>query len=645
MKVSVIIRCLAVLISFYIPLECHTHKDGRNDVHIPCDSISVDDFRAPREDAPGIGEYEFPVFDLDLDDIRRCLGTLRSEHRDICEKVEEVNELLSAHDTIVEENHEVICSKIEDLDDDLSLHDHLICSKIEDLGDDLSRHDHLICSKIEEVSEFLDEHDMIISEDHEAICSKIDILDDCMPIPITGPTTISQPGHYCLVDGFYVTNADGITISSDDVVLDLNGQVITGGDNSIFISGRKRVTVKNGMINNSTNNGIKVDACSSIMINNIKLSGSTSACSGIFIINSSGVRVSDCESVGWGKFLSSIGFLNAPVSCASPDDPPLACQGELFKDTGAPFRLENSCECIFEKCVARDSGGHGFALKFTKQTCLINCKSVKSALSGFAMIDNDCITTSPSFCSFSNNVFSSCVAQNNTTHGFLLVDTSANTFSSCISNRNGSNGIHMFAAGFNVIKDCICLENDIGIFITVKVADGVFVPTTRLFGNTIKGCSINNNIFGGILMIGAEKFIIRNCEFIKNGGPSGPGGTDNSGIFCNPANFGVICDCVFINNFPHGIEMKGDGSIISHCKFVKNEDNAIFLQAGSGSIRNKIISCSILTGPGFGIVDLGLDNVVFNTCSLIPSGDNYSLVDLVEPSPDTGTGFWANISQ
>ena len=45
--------------------------------------------RAPRDDAPDSDEFAFPEIDANLDNIERCLGTLRSEHRDICEKIEE----------------------------------------------------------------------------------------------------------------------------------------------------------------------------------------------------------------------------------------------------------------------------------------------------------------------------------------------------------------------------------------------------------------------------------------------------------------------------------------------------------------------------------------------------------------------------
>ncbi len=69
--------------------------------------------RAPRDDAPELGDAEFPVLDLDLEDIRRALCVIRGQLRKVCDKLEDIQVDLSMHDELLED----CCSIIEDIDD------------------------------------------------------------------------------------------------------------------------------------------------------------------------------------------------------------------------------------------------------------------------------------------------------------------------------------------------------------------------------------------------------------------------------------------------------------------------------------------------------------------------------------------------
>ncbi len=68
--------------------------------------------RAPRQDAPQLGDSEFPVFDLDLSDIRRILCTIKSQLSKVCDKLEDIQADLSAHDMFLED----CCSVIEEIE-------------------------------------------------------------------------------------------------------------------------------------------------------------------------------------------------------------------------------------------------------------------------------------------------------------------------------------------------------------------------------------------------------------------------------------------------------------------------------------------------------------------------------------------------
>ena len=51
--------------------------------------------------------------------------------------------------------------------------------------------------------------------------------------PISGPTVVSAPGHYYLTQNISVTGSvNAITISADDVSLDLGGFTLSGTDAS-----------------------------------------------------------------------------------------------------------------------------------------------------------------------------------------------------------------------------------------------------------------------------------------------------------------------------------------------------------------------------------------------------------------------------
>lgn len=89
------------------------------------------------------------------------------------------------------------------------------------------------------------------------------------------PYTISAPGHYCLGGDLRTAMSAGnaITVSADDVVLDLNGFTLDGtaagtgtAANGIFTFDRRRVTVRNGSVRGFFN-GIQLGAGGSRVAN------------------------------------------------------------------------------------------------------------------------------------------------------------------------------------------------------------------------------------------------------------------------------------------------------------------------------------------------------------------------------------------
>lgn len=91
-----------------------------------------------------------------------------------------------------------------------------------------------------------------------AAFSSVALAEDggCMPVSAI-PTTLSEPGRYCLVGPLSMEHATGIAIeiATDDVELDLNGYTLSGtaaGFDTeavgVASKGRRNITVKNGTV-------------------------------------------------------------------------------------------------------------------------------------------------------------------------------------------------------------------------------------------------------------------------------------------------------------------------------------------------------------------------------------------------------------
>jgi hypothetical protein len=119
-------------------------------------------------------------------------------------------------------------------------------------------------------------------------------------IDITGPTTITAPGSYILINDV-VGTFGGIQIDSSNVKLDLNGFTVSHtsaniGDGISIYPGRKNIEVTNGAITGFTRHGIFVPGKSATP-RNIKISDlriSDNVIDGISLEGNPGFIVEDC---------------------------------------------------------------------------------------------------------------------------------------------------------------------------------------------------------------------------------------------------------------------------------------------------------------------------------------------------------------
>jgi Nitrous oxidase accessory protein len=82
-------------------------------------------------------------------------------------------------------------------------------------------------------------------------------------VPVYQQTTITQPGYYLLTRDISATSGDVITVQSSNVVVDLNGHLISQGDPAkagVYVTGAvNQVTVRNGRITGGTF-GVRISA-------------------------------------------------------------------------------------------------------------------------------------------------------------------------------------------------------------------------------------------------------------------------------------------------------------------------------------------------------------------------------------------------
>ncbi len=374
--------------------------------------------------------------DLDMDLIDHdelICSKLDVVKRTLCDKIEDVDDKLDLLTETTLENLmiiiiqlESICDKVLDTMEDIdelseSVHDKLsdLDKMIEDLDEDLEEHDRNICSKLEDLDEDIEDH-------NELICSKLDQLAECDPIPIVGPTIITEPGHYCLVKGFTATAMDGgIIIDSDNVVLDLNGQTILVEETvvGINIEGHSKIVVSNGIIcsdGSFSSVGIKIfglPTSSSIRIKDITLLSAS-----INIIEADGVLLENCE----------------------------VDRNQI--------NITNSSHIVSKWCMVRNAsmGLGGFEIHNSSLCCFIGCKALNNIGNGF-YVDPQAIGMGGT-----SNVFSSCISQGNAENGFLIAsvgpDERLTVIKDCVANKNTAHGIKVEGSN-TVMRHCLANGN------------------------------------------------------------------------------------------------------------------------------------------------------------------------------------------
>jgi len=387
--------------------------------------------------------------------------------------------------------------------------------------------------------------------------------------PISTPSfSISAPGSYYLASD--LTGTSGITISANDVTLDLNGFTLSGtaGNSSPGIrinSGRRNVEIRNGTIANWGQfgvNGLGTEAIRLLNLTAYNNATFATSHSGLLVGDRSVVKncVADANSAG--------GIVVGKNSIVS----------ECMARSNGSSGITVADSCRVDKCSSSSNGAEGIR---TGSWCIVNdCSTHSNVVSGISAVlgstisgcnssfngqagvltgsdctIDGCVAYSNSFSGIragSSCVVRGCAAADNTVDG---IDASAGSvITECTARNNGDDGI---TTGGSAVSDCMASFN-VGDGISVG-SDSRIVDNTCfgngtggdgagirfiLPGNRIENNHVTDNVWGikGNVSSTAGTLIVRNTAS-GNTGTASSGGADPHFDF-NPTNnpHGVIED-------------------------------------------------------------------------------------------------------
>lgn len=517
------------------------------------------------------------------------------------------------------------------------------------------------------------------------IGSVVDILQtpSCGAHIITGVTTITAPGYYCVANSFTVgPDGFGILVHADDVIIDLHGNTIDcafTGSAGVVVDGADRVVVGGGFIIDSLYAGVWVRAANGTLVHDLFLEGNNARCRyGIFVEGSAGVLVERCDvfgfgglfrpdstvcsateaciNVGCGSLCEQINFCNlngcafaansTVCSVASIDpsctDALLCCQ---TIGCGSLCSLISVCESLGCGNPATNTNrgrplGAAFAIATSRQCSFTDCIARESRNHGFMAGYFDLGAGRSEggpidYCSFIR-----CKALENDGDGFYLVDMfpvafqsggTYNVFDSCISQGN-------LTHGFTGISDYLtmqhCIAND-------NMEGGFSVYGT---GVTVQSCVANGNGADGIQY---SNFLVpvKSRNFIY---PS-----SLTAVFGIPDDLTMVIEnCIASNNTANGVNvlvqvgivLPLNGGVVRNTEASRNGANGIQITGCCNEVRG----CAVLSNGAAGINSLSnahFFNNIFNNYAC-NNATNYSGVNalIIESTPTVSTGYWANIS-
>jgi parallel beta-helix repeat protein len=369
-----------------------------------------------------------------------------------------------------------------------------------------------------------------------------------IPVGVDGqPFTISSPGAYCLANDITAAAGSAITISADDIYLDLNNHELIGTGATVGInvgSARTNIIIKNGLIRDIVGTGIIFGAIlpnptdRNVTLENITV---TSSNIGFRLINVIDANIKACRSFGnsFGFQLQqstnliiqkctvnqtfntgiqiSLGCSNIQISDVelqqnglglsihSSDDATII--RALATEGQTAFVCDGCNRIKFKNCAATSnssftSGGNGFSfLQSTDVICQECISANNTALIASTASARGFIAT---LCT--KAIFDNCLSLDHvataTGIGFALVTCIDSCIINCMAKRNTGNssaGIGIFVSNCTdcQIQDNTVIENTGALFsqgITIINTGGAGSLTTATLDNSAQAHGSNNYV-------------------------------------------------------------------------------------------------------------------------------------------------------
>jgi hypothetical protein len=359
------------------------------------------------------------------------------------------------------------------------------------------------------------------------------------------PFTITNPGVYYVTTNLTgVADANGITITTGNVVLDLHDFTLTGvpgSSNGVYVTGNYQITVKNGTLTTWGLAGVNANNAQGSQFNQLNLTDN--GADGLDPGSVSQVR--DCIATG---------------------------------NAGNGFGGIDS-NCKFEGCTGTENDGDGFG---TFEGCsLLSCSANLNGLDGFVC-------------------FVHCMVKDSVAHdnGFDGIDMpysgGGGVVAGCVCNNNGSQGI-ITADGFT-IQNSVAMGNDYngitaGLDCSVQTctvetngAAGILVDTN----SSVKDCTSDYNVNDGIQASTGCLIEHNTCS------GNGSGNTGDGGIRCTGTFNRVDSNHLTVNN-ANGLYLDGSGNTIVRNSAKGNVTTNY--STGSGNDVGPIGSAATSTSP------------------------------------------------
>jgi hypothetical protein len=220
------------------------------------------------------------------------------------------------------------------------------------------------------------------------------------------PYKITAPGSYYLTANLTATgNGAGITISADNVTLDLNGfALIGGGSGSVaginFPAAQKNILIRNGTVRGWTNGGINASNAANSVIQGIRLSNNSAPSTFFNIAGLSvgkGSTVKDCfvanNSNSHGISVGSACSVSSCVARANSD--------------GAGIRVMDNCYVVGNISDSNGTGiTMGFGNRIDSNSCTFNLNAgvlIPSGATNNLVIRNSARGNNPNYTIASGN--------------------------------------------------------------------------------------------------------------------------------------------------------------------------------------------------------------------------------------------------